>query len=329
MQRRAGALECAGTACRITASPPPVSELPESATLVRAALPEPLELLHAAFVRHRFAPHAHDTFVVAVVEAGVGRSRYRGGNAFYRPGGVVVIEPGEPHDGAPAAAGGWRYRALYPAPALLARLAGVDALADAVAAGRRLFAASFFPDAALADRLATAHAALVAATVAGTDTLHAETALAGGLGTLVHRHACAAGVARAAVQTADAADAARGVRAARALLHDALGHEAGACPLSLHALADAARLTPTQLTRAFRAAVGLPPHAYLERLRVEQAKARLSRGEPIADVAFATGFADQSHLTRRFRRVVGVTPGAYARACAAARAGRRGPRRVA
>jgi AraC-like DNA-binding protein len=321
MQRRAPlATPCATR--RITASPPTVSELPETATLVRAALPEPLELLHAAFVRHRFAPHAHDTFVIAVVEAGAGRSRYRGGSALYRPGGVVVVEPGEPHDGVPAAPGGWRYRALYPAPTLLARLAGVDALADAVVAGRRLFAASYFPDPALADRLITAHAALATATIARCDTLHAETLLTGALGTLVRRHACAAGVARAAAHASAAGHAARGVRAARALLHDALDH-AGAAALSLHALADAAQLTPTQLTRAFRAAVGLPPHAYLERLRVEQAKTRLSRGEPIADVAFATGFADQSHLTRRFRRVVGVTPGAYARACTAPRARRR------
>jgi len=295
----------------------PVSR--ESATLVRVALPEPLELLHATFVRHRFAPHTHDTFVLAVVEAGAASSRYRGGVALYRPGGVVVIEPGEPHDGEPAP-GGWRYRALYAPPALLARLAGAGPLAAACATAgehapgmRRLFASSFLPDAPLAARLAAAHAALAAAPRG--DTLRGEALLADALGALLRRHACVTATARHVV---DSATTARGVRAARALLHDGFAQ-----PLSLAALADAAHLAPARLARAFRVAVGLPPHAYLELVRVEQAKLRLRRGDPIADVAFATGFADQSHLTRRFRRVVGVTPGAYARACAATRLGRR------
>ncbi|MDF1506423.1 helix-turn-helix transcriptional regulator, partial [Roseisolibacter sp. H3M3-2] len=104
--------------------------------------------------------------------------------------------------------------------------------------------------------------------------------------------------------------------AARALLGEGFAR-----PLSLAALADAAQLAPARLARAFRAEVGLPPHAYLELVRVEQAKSRLRRGDPIADVAFATGFADQSHLTRRFRRVVGVTPGVYARANRVRKAG--------
>ncbi len=32
----------------------------------------------------------------------------------------------------------------------------------------------------------------------------------------------------------------------------------------------------------------------------------------IADVAAATGFADQSHLNRHFKRLVGITPARYA-----------------
>ena len=35
---------------------------------------------------------------------------------------------------------------------------------------------------------------------------------------------------------------------------------------------------------------------------------------PLADVALACGFADQSHLTRTFRRLEGMTPAAFRRA---------------
>jgi AraC-like DNA-binding protein len=34
-----------------------------------------------------------------------------------------------------------------------------------------------------------------------------------------------------------------------------------------------------------------------------------------AEVAFALGFADQSHLSRQFKQAYGVTPGAYRTAC--------------
>jgi AraC-like DNA-binding protein len=83
------------------------------------------------------------------------------------------------------------------------------------------------------------------------------------------------------------------------------------------ALADLARvagLHPLYLVRAFRAAVGLPPHAYLTQTRVRWAKRLLGAGEPPAAVAARVGFVDQSHLTRHFKRLVGVPPGQYARA---------------
>lgn len=81
--------------------------------------------------------------------------------------------------------------------------------------------------------------------------------------------------------------------------------------VSLVRLAAVAGLSPFHLVRVFREAVGLPPHAYLDQVRVERAKGLLSAGLPIARAAAEAGFADQSHLTRRFKRLVGVTPGQY------------------
>jgi AraC-like DNA-binding protein len=58
---------------------------------------------------------------------------------------------------------------------------------------------------------------------------------------------------------------------------------------------------------------GLPPHALQLAQRVRAARRLLEAGEPIAETAVATGFADQSHLHRHFRRSLGVTPGQYQR----------------
>ena len=74
-----------------------------------------------------------------------------------------------------------------------------------------------------------------------------------------------------------------------------------------------AQLSAFHLIRQFRRYHGVPPHRYLELVRVGRAKLMLQQGARICDVAYATGFSDQSHLTRQFKRVCGVTPGSYAR----------------
>jgi len=84
-------------------------------------------------------------------------------------------------------------------------------------------------------------------------------------------------------------------------------------PPSLQELADAVGSNRFVLLREFRKKFGLPPHAFVLRLRVDRARSLLARGEPITGVAQLLGFADQSHLSRVFKRVVGLSPGAYQR----------------
>lgn len=98
------------------------------------------------------------------------------------------------------------------------------------------------------------------------------------------------------------------VRRARDLLESGFARS-----MRLAELAKECGLSPFQLVRAFRAAFGAPPHAYLMQVRVRHARTMLSRGDAISNVAFACGFVDQSHLTRVFKRHFGLTPGAYRR----------------
>jgi AraC-like DNA-binding protein len=76
-------------------------------------------------------------------------------------------------------------------------------------------------------------------------------------------------------------------------------------------LAAVASMSRFQLTRQFQAQYGLPLHGYHLHLRLEEAKRRLRRGQPVAAVATDLGFADQSHFHRRFRGSFGITPGAW------------------
>jgi len=81
--------------------------------------------------------------------------------------------------------------------------------------------------------------------------------------------------------------------------------------LSLEVLAREAGLGRYQLIRAFRAATGFTPHAYLLNARVNRGRQLLGEGEALAEVAYRLGFADQSHFQRVFKAHVGVTPGQY------------------
>ncbi len=81
--------------------------------------------------------------------------------------------------------------------------------------------------------------------------------------------------------------------------------------ITLTELASIASITPVRLCRAFARHLGLPPHAYQLRMRIDEAKQLLLKGYSVADVAAVTGFADQSHLGRHFKRIVGAAPSAY------------------
>jgi AraC-like DNA-binding protein len=91
-------------------------------------------------------------------------------------------------------------------------------------------------------------------------------------------------------------------------------HSHFADDVSLRELAKVAGLSSFHLARSFEREVGQPPHAYLDLVRIRQARALLDAGAGIADAASAVGYADQSHLTHRFKRLLGITPGQFARA---------------
>ena len=84
-----------------------------------------------------------------------------------------------------------------------------------------------------------------------------------------------------------------------------------------HTLGELARhagVHPAYLARAFARAYGVSISAFIRARRVEWSMDRL-RGsqEPVADIAIAAGFFDQSHFTRCFKRMVGTTPARFRR----------------
>jgi len=79
--------------------------------------------------------------------------------------------------------------------------------------------------------------------------------------------------------------------------------------LSLAMLAEMAGRSLHHFSDAFRQSTGTPPHRYIMIRRIERAKILLlSTDMPVAQIAFAVGFASQSHFGAMFRALTGVTP---------------------
>jgi transcriptional regulator GlxA family with amidase domain len=80
-------------------------------------------------------------------------------------------------------------------------------------------------------------------------------------------------------------------------------------PLTVRQLAGAARLSPRQFSRAFRAETGQSPAKAVENLRVEAARLMMERSRhPIDVIARQTGFADRDRMRRAFLRAFGQPP---------------------
>ncbi len=85
-----------------------------------------------------------------------------------------------------------------------------------------------------------------------------------------------------------------------------------ASPLHVEDVARASGLSLSTLKSRFKAVVGRPVHAELQRLRIEEARRLLATTSiPVKKVASLAGFIDVSHFTTAFRRHTGLPPGRY------------------
>lgn len=83
-------------------------------------------------------------------------------------------------------------------------------------------------------------------------------------------------------------------------------------PYKLSEIAAEAGVHPVHLAREFRKYYGYSVGEYLRRVRIEYAcRELMDSNVAVTNIAFAAGFADQSHFSRTFKRLCGTTPGRY------------------
>ncbi|MFK2874809.1 helix-turn-helix domain-containing protein [Dyella lipolytica] len=87
--------------------------------------------------------------------------------------------------------------------------------------------------------------------------------------------------------------------------------------ISINELAEACGLSAGALARGFKKSTGMSPHQWLLSHRVDQALELMADPDvSLADIAFNTGFSDQSHFSRVFTQKMGVAPGAWRKSLA-------------
>jgi AraC-like DNA-binding protein len=247
-----------------------------------------VDLFRARFVTRASRAHSHAEFEIGVVVSGRRLVHCRGRTYRATGGAVLVFAPGEVHHGSPLDGEGSAYLSFLLTPPQV--LQAFDRGGQAP-----WFETPVIQDEQMAGRLARVHWALEYAD----GDPEPGRRLLDEVGDLVRRYG------RPQAATVQEHHAVRHVRAHL--------EEHYASRIRLEALAASVDLSIFQLIRLFRGATGLPPYAYLAQVRIDRAIDLLRAGHPVSDVAFRTGFSDQSHLTRFFKRLLGVPPGRYRR----------------
>lgn len=235
-----------------------------------------------------FPRHAHDHFGIGVIAFGGHRSWSGVGPVEAGPGDVIMVNPGEIHDGLPIRdqVRGWCM--LHIDPGLMTRELARDVLGEAEIARPAV------QDPRLAARIRQLFAEVTARQA---DQFAIEQSLVLTLMHVLRHHG---------VRTPNVGRCSPPVAKALRRL-DAAPQE----PVSLAELAALAGVSRFQLLRGFAREIGVTPHAYLIQRRVRVAQRWLAEGHSPAEAAMEAGFSDQSHMTRAFVRQFGITPGRY------------------
>ena len=253
-----------------------------------------LRLLQAFYLDFAYPRHSHSHYVICIIEHGAQSFTFRGSKLYTPPNGLILLNPDEVHTGEPASESGFQLRAIYPTVAQLGAIASeLTGRSNAIP----YFRHARVDDPVARQSLLRLHELLKG----GATPLQAESQFVATFSMLINRHADIRNTRGAAGSER------RIIQRARHYLEENYAE-----PIRLSDLANQVNLSPFHLLRVFQKEIGMPPHAYLQNVRVHRAQQLIDAGQPLAEVALAVGFSSQSHLTRRFKKTIGLTPGQYA-----------------
>lgn len=249
-------------------------------------------LLRAHYGPFRWEKHVHDEQVIVVTERGTGRCRTRRGEDTGGAGSVWVFSPGEYHYGRVDEGREWQYCALYLDETALR---SIGRTFDRDIESPIVLRPGLHRDAELAKLLIRAHRFGLQEKAANQEIWSDALTL------LFARY----GDPNPRLSEAACGDAA--LQLAREYIAEHFRDD-----ISIDELAGLCGVSRFHFIRAFKNVFGLPPHAYINQVRLQHARKLLLAGTSACDAALESGFYDQSRLNHLFKRCYGVTPARYA-----------------
>ena len=251
-----------------------------------------IEILHARYFGHAFAPHWHEEFSVGLIDAGVEQFEYAGAVHRATEGEIVLFDAGQVHTGEAFDECGFGFRMLYVPESTFREIAEQP---NSPGHANLHFPSPILNDSGVWQSLMAAHKSLET----GASSLEIESRFVNAIARLL--------AVASSWKTSDGRPSIpSALHEARDYLHNHLFRD-----VSLAELTRIVGISKYHFLRVFRDRFGLTPHAYQLQQRILHAK-HLLRELPVVEVAHRCGFADQSHLHRVFRAHVGTTPGRYA-----------------
>lgn len=252
-----------------------------------------LEFYQATCIKKGFPLHMHDYYVICFIEQGLQSFSHHKVKHLTPPGGLIVLNPGDGHTGEPADNNGFKYRALYPT---------LSHMKEAVLEITENQAKSpFFANVRIDDpELVQSFRALHLSLTHETTPIECESLFITALSQLILKYSEINAPAKVSRKEH------RAVQTACCYIHEHMAEG-----FNLTTLAEQVGLSRFYFLRVFRDEIGIPPHTYLESIRISKAKQLLESDMPLSQIASELGFSDQSHFTNSFKRFIGITPGQY------------------
>jgi len=244
-----------------------------------------VQRVEACYEGQAYAPHAHGGYGLAITTQGVQSFNYRGVLRHSLPGNVVVLHPGEKHDGQAGSEQPFVYRGMFIDTADVQEILGgygLPFLAGGVAISAPLVSVA---------KRALEDLARPLDKMEYQEILH----------DFAHIMRCIENnkVKHTTVNF-------NAMKLAREYICDSLDSE-----ITLEKLAEITGYSKWQITKDFRSLYGESPYRYLISRRLSRAKEMLEQGRSVAFVANELCFSDQSHFTRQFKKCFGITPFAW------------------
>ncbi|HEX5153648.1 MAG TPA: AraC family transcriptional regulator [Parafilimonas sp.] len=268
---------------------------------IKSPVSEKVSFYECRYSNFSYPRHFHEEYLVEIVIKGKNKFYCGGKNVSAQPGNIVLINPGEIHDGTAPKNEMLEYKVFYVDPAVLHELFCEQYKPQNLLSIN--FRQCLVNDALLFQKINTYFDALQQE---HTDNLEASQLYYELMAYIMSRYSTlqSAGEKRSPYYQSN-------LETLKEYINDNIGDK-----LLLKDLSRVSAISPFHLLRIFTCNTGITLHKYITVKRIERSKQMLRNKHQIGDISYTLGFSDQSHFTRHFKKMVGTTPAEFQRSFA-------------